>query len=300
MRVPATVNNSPEPVSSSQWYRLPRKASDDVEFQLAFSPSDCHAFVMLPIYDGGKMVSRITERMGEVVLFSISSHRDKFPVSRLGRVLPIGFTAGRRTVAGTIGLVMWDRNSLRRLSERLYRAFPQFIAEPHADELPPLDIALVFVNETGHVVSVTLYGVTILDEGVTLQMDDVRAVVTLSYMAVDYEIDHEPLKGRRDTGTPIANEKARGTPAPNREVRANRYKVNPASAKRGDLNLSLIRPDPEARGQKLSYPPGSLVDADTAAFSQKISSPPEALGMDASQLDLNLFGEFVDRPIISW
>lgn len=265
--------------SSVESYRLPRRAEDDTEFQLAFAPSDCHAYVMLPVYDGRRMITRITERMGEVVLFSMSSHRDKFPVSRLGRVLPVGFTAGRRTVAGTIGLTLWDRNALRRVSQRLYRAYPQFVAAPHADEFPPLDIVLVFVNETGNVVSVTLYGVTILDEGVTLQTDDIRSVVTFSYMAVDYEINHSPLKAQRQSG-----ESAPVTTAPDLDgvldsVVANRFEVAP-TGRPGSKTLSLL-----------------------ALYDQSISQPPVPSGaveMSASQLDMNLLGEWVDRPLPSF
>lgn len=265
--------------SSVDVYRLPRRGEDDVEFRLAFAPSDCQAYVMLPVYDGQRMVTRITERMGEVVLFSLSSHRDKFPVSRLGRVLPIGFTAGRRTVAGSIGLVLWDRNALRRLSERLYRAYPQFVSRPHADEFPPLDIVLVFVNEMGSTVSVTLYGVTILDEGVTLQTDDVRCVVTLSYMAVDYEINHSPLSQVRDAREEDASrQQSLSERMPQGSVTANRFEVSVSGIRPEEMTLSLISP----AGQKLSEP----------------DVPRNALELNATQLDMNLLGEWVERPLV--
>lgn len=272
--VPST--NAP---SSVEVYRLPKRGEDDVEFRLAFAPSDCQAYVMLPVYDGQRMITRITERMGEVVLFSLSSHRDKFPVSRLGRVLPVGFTAGRRTVAGSIGLVLWDRNALRRLSERLYRAYPQFVSRPHADEFPPLDIVLVFVNETGNTVSVTLYGVTILDEGVALQTDDVRSVVTLSYMAVDYEINHSPLSPARgsDQGDAVQSDRQREKKLSNR-VTANRFEVSASGRRPDEMTLSLL----STGEQKLSQP----------------AIPANAVEMNAAQLDMNLFGEWVDRPLV--
>lgn len=278
-----TAQTSALPVSavpsSRDVYRLPKRSEDDVEFHLAFAPSDCQAYVMLPVYDGRRMITRITERMGEVVLFSLSSHRDKFPVSRLGRVLPVGFTAGRRTVAGSIGLVLWDRNALRRLSERLYRAYPQFVTRPHADEFPPLDIVLVFVNEVGNIVSVTLYGVTILDEGVALQTDDVRSTVTLSYMAVDYEINHSPGSPLRqsDQGDSKSNQR-RTEKKPSSRVTANKFEVSPSGKRPDEMTLSLL----STYDQKTSQPP----------------VPPNAVEMNATQLDMNIFGEWVDRPLV--
>ncbi|GIV21958.1 MAG: hypothetical protein KatS3mg023_3709 [Armatimonadota bacterium] len=256
-------------------YRLPAYASDDTDFQISFAPSDCHAFVMLPVYDGTRMVTRITERLGEVVLFSLSSHRDKFPVSRLGRMLPIGFTAGRRTVAGTIGLVMWQRNALRRISERLYRAFPQFIGTPHADEFPPLDILLVFVNETGATVSVTLYGATILDEGMTLQTDDVRTVVTLSYMAVDYEINTSPIQSKRDTGHAVPSGNTRPAKPALQSVRVNRYELSASGKKVDELVLNSVSGNADER-------------AVATVREHSIGS---------SELTMDLFGRWVEVPL---
>jgi len=252
--------------------QAPRSPSDEVDFHLSFSPSDCHAFVMLPIFQGDRIVSRITERMGEVLMFSLSSHRDKFPVSRLGRMLPVGFTAGRRTVAGTIGLAVWDRNALRRLSKRLYQAFPQFIGTPHADEFPPLDILLVFVNEAGSSVSITLYGVTFLDEGTTLNTEDVRAFTTLSYMAVDYEINTDPLAPKREEGSAVPQT----TPAPKvslpKELQVNLFRVVPGAQRPSEMALQLSRP-----------------------MGQRISVPQEVYSLN---VEMNLYGEFVDRPLL--
>lgn len=255
-----------------------RRSADDAEFELSFSPSDCHAYIILPIYNGDKLATKITERLGEVVLFSLSSHRDKFPVSRLGRILPIGFTAGRRTVAGTIAVVLWDRNAFRRLSQRLNMAYSHFTAMPHSDEMPPLDIVLVFVNEFGKTVSVSLYGVTILDEGLTIQSDDVRTVVTMSYMAVDYQIDHDPLQSflpPRSTAPEILPQESEET---SKTVFANRYEVNP-QGRRPDLELSLVQPSTEPR---LSVP-----------------EFPSSYQLSATQLDMDLLGEWVERPLFA-
>lgn len=223
---------------------------------LAFAPSDCHAYLLLPIYDGGRISTYILEEMGEVLLFSMSSHRDKFPVSRLGRMLPIGFTAGRRTVAGTIGLALWDRNALRNLSQLLFTLYPQLTGRPHADEFPPVDIVLSFVNESGNAVTVTIHGVTFLDEGVTLQMDDSRSVVTLSYMAVDYDINYDPIHTSTDRSLWVDDVQTGVGELPP-EVGANLYELDPNADKPDLLDLALVRSSDAAR-QRATQPSREL------------------------------------------
>lgn len=191
MSLPAPLG--PTQVVEDTFVVSPEHEAYGVDLRYTFAPSDCQAYIMLPVYQGANLVGRDVWQLGEVVLFSLSAHRDKFPISRLGRVIPIGFTAGRRTVAGTIGLTLWDRNTLRRVAEALYEKYRQYTDTVHTDEFPPLDIVLVFVNEIGAAVTVTLNGVTVLDEGFSLNADDSRSVLTLSYMAVDFSIRTDPL-----------------------------------------------------------------------------------------------------------
>jgi len=253
LRTGSSTGNLPvrwEPASRA--LPQPDMPNEQTDFRLAFSPSDCQAYLLLPIYDGTRIVNRYIEPLGEVVLFSLSSHRDKFPVSRLGRMLPVGFTGGRRTVAGSIGIVLWDKNAFRRISQRLYESYQQFVAEPHADEFPPFDLALVFVNEMGNTVSITLYGVTLLDEGVALQTDDVRSVVTLSYMAVDYEIDNDPLEPRRETGYRLWEAPRIQVSQPAKEIQVDRYHVEEDTTKSEGMPLLPTQRPSGAGVQRLS------------------------------------------------
>ena len=59
-----------------------------------FSGVDIVAYVTLP----GKR----SYTLGSLNLLSISTHRDKFPVTALGKIRVKGFTAGHRTVGGTM------------------------------------------------------------------------------------------------------------------------------------------------------------------------------------------------------
>lgn len=53
----------------------------------------------------------------------------------------------------------------------------------HADELPPFDIVVTFVNEGGGTGIMELYGVEIQEEGMTLSIEDLFTEVTYSYTA---------------------------------------------------------------------------------------------------------------------
>ena len=54
---------------------------------------------------------------------------------------------------------------------------------PLADMLPPFDIVLSFFNEYGLGAKMKIYGVTIVDEGQTMSVDDLITEQTYVYMA---------------------------------------------------------------------------------------------------------------------
>lgn len=167
----------------------------------AFSGSDVRAFIM-PTFsnhakifnspnnielskaiDAGKDLdvylnqSYITNLSG----VSISTHRDKTPITSLGRIDPHGFVASRRTVAGSMVFWMSDTSPLSQLLSANYRN--ELL---HADELPPFDLYLTFLTENDMWSSTIIYGITILDEGMVIENANGEPIaVTYSYMAMD-------------------------------------------------------------------------------------------------------------------
>lgn len=61
---------------------------------------------------------------------------------------------------------------------------------PLSDMLPPFDIILSFQNESGAFSKMKILGVTIVDEGTTMSVDDLITESTYTYMARGIE----PLK----------------------------------------------------------------------------------------------------------
>jgi hypothetical protein len=153
-----------------------------------FSATDIVAHISLPNVKSYKL--------GTLALLSISSHRDKFPVSTLGRVAPKGFTYGHRTIGGTMVFSTIDRsvwhNLLGIMQANRRKHFPQDLYRSHPDDLPPFDVTLSFVNEWGRVSFAGIQGCTILDEGESFSLEQVEINETYSYMALD-KVPMQPL-----------------------------------------------------------------------------------------------------------
>jgi hypothetical protein len=59
---------------------------------------------------------------------------------------------------------------------------------PMLDQLPPFDVSIVFQNEYGDISSMAIYGVEIVDEGMSMSIDDILTEKTCSYVALDIDV----------------------------------------------------------------------------------------------------------------
>jgi len=119
--------------------------------------------------------------MGELQTISYSIHRENSPVRLLGHATPSGFVKGGRTIAGSMIFTVFNNYAFYRL-----RQYQNAIANrlyPVADMLPPFDMVLTFASESGVFSKMKIYGVTIVDEGGTMSVDDLITEQTFSYMA---------------------------------------------------------------------------------------------------------------------
>ena len=111
---------------------------------------------------------------------SLSTHRDKVPVYSLGSMGPRGFVGSRRTTAGTLVFWMGDTSPISELLSPMFKS-----KLLHADEIPPFDLYLTFMNDQGAWSSCVVQGITVLDEGTVIEMSNPDGiVVTYSYMAM--------------------------------------------------------------------------------------------------------------------
>ena len=153
---------------------------------MSFSGTDISAAMLIPAINretGNAEGTDILE-LGELQTISYSMHRENSPVRTIGHVNPRGFVKGSRTIAGSLIFTVFNEYAFYRIKE-----FRQIMSErglfyaPLADMLPPFDVVLSFFNEYGLAAKMKIYGITIVDEGQTMSVDDLITEQTYTYMA---------------------------------------------------------------------------------------------------------------------
>jgi hypothetical protein len=119
--------------------------------------------------------------LGELATISYSMHRENSPVRILGHVNPVSFIRGPRMISGSLIFTMFDHYAFYRLQRaRQYIGLGVF---PLADMMPPFDVVITFANEYGLMSKMKILGLTIVDEGGTMSIDDLVTEQTFTYMA---------------------------------------------------------------------------------------------------------------------
>lgn len=136
--------------------------------------------------------------LAEVQTISYSIHRENSPVRTLGHVNARGFVKGSRTIAGSLIFTVFNEYAFYRIKEfRHIMAETGLFFAPLADMLPPFDIVLTFFNEYGLGAKMKIYGVTIVDEGQTMSIDDLITEQTYTFMARGIQpmisMDYDPV-----------------------------------------------------------------------------------------------------------
>lgn len=180
----------------------------------SFAGSDIVASITLPpeISDGKPIV------IGTLQTITYSTHRETSPVRTLGRINPVGFTSGARTIAGSLIFTVFDHNVVYDIQERIldyvlngkstktpsdndegysldtYKKLINVagynlsnLKNQHIlmDEMPPFDVTISMRNEYGNGGSLVIRGLTIVDEGQVMSIEDMITENTMSYMAMD-------------------------------------------------------------------------------------------------------------------
>lgn len=119
--------------------------------------------------------------LGELHTLSYSTHRENMPVRALGHTNAVGHVRGNRTIAGSLIFMVFNNYAFYRL-KHMQNAINHNLY-PVADMLPPFDIVLTFANESGALSKMKIFGVTIIDEGGTMSIDDLVIESTYSFLA---------------------------------------------------------------------------------------------------------------------
>jgi hypothetical protein len=173
------------------------------------------------------------------ITFSVT--REKAPIYTMGSPNPRSFSRGKRGIAGSLIFTVFDRPALYTMLDKNYESQDSkqmFYTRAHntlpgdtqsvgrgiaglgtagnfskdvvkkvpyyADQIPPFDITVTFVNEYGQAAVRSIYGVELLNEGSGASMDDIVIEETMTYVArelgpmyaikVDKEADQSSLK----------------------------------------------------------------------------------------------------------
>lgn len=193
-------------------YKNRQKYDDAPIVYNSFSGTDISAQIILPNEEKPL-------HLGELQTISYSIHRENKPIRVLGRVNPKGFVKGPRTIAGSLIFTVFNSYAFYRLEqykELVYGTSGQYgLATnpmfPLADMLPPFDVVLTFANEYGKFARMKILGVTIVDEGGTMSVDDLVTEQTYTYMArgiqplTSYTPSHMRVEPSGTTPSKIAN-----------------------------------------------------------------------------------------------
>lgn len=101
-----------------------------------------------------------------------------------------GFMSVHNTIAGSLVFTVFDEYAFYRINR--FKNAVKAGYYPLADMLPPLDISLTFSNEHGVASTLRIYGVTIIDEGQTMSIDD---LITEQTYCVDDTTEALTLRG---------------------------------------------------------------------------------------------------------
>lgn len=159
------------------------KGLPDPFSNMSFAGVDIQATMVLPKIgtDSSSSVGDFIE-LGELQTISYSVHRENSPVRTIGHVNPRGFVKGARTIAGSLIFTVFNEYAFYRINE-FKKALKEKNYAPLADMLPPFDVVLTFFNEYGLAGKMKIYGITIVDEGQTMSVDDLITEQTYTYMA---------------------------------------------------------------------------------------------------------------------
>lgn len=170
-----------------------------------FSGHDILCSINMTLADG----STYTQTLGELQTITYSIHQEKYPIRNLGNMNAKGYVFGPRTIAGTLIFSVFNKHWSNELRQKY--ADSRKISKVHtlADEMPPFNIILSYVNEYGKKAYMCIYDVTLLNEGQVMSVNDMYIENTYQFYAlnIDYLESLENEIKSEDSGKIAAEDK---------------------------------------------------------------------------------------------
>jgi len=170
--------------------RLAEAAQSNASFQES---------VVIELQDRLKKIRDIREKSSTVLTLaslqtlSVQTFRQKEPVVALGTANVKGYTRGQRTIAGSMIFTLFNEHSLAELCRALgglrskYGELDTDLSAVLGDQLPPLDLTIVFANEYGSLSRAAIYGVEFVSSGITMSIEDIISEEVVQFVARDID-----------------------------------------------------------------------------------------------------------------
>ena len=173
----------------------------------------------------------------EIQTLSYSIYRDKFPVRALGSTYVRGYTAGMRTVAGSMIFTVFNEHVLNKIlltmgarpNDTEISSIPTTTL---ADQLPPIDIQVNFANEFGDQSYMVIYGVEFVQEGQTMSIEDLLLEQVIQYVARDIDPMRSSIKREIDELGNVSRSPTASSLFANQDVQAGVDRMRPFVAVR--------------------------------------------------------------------
>lgn len=154
----------------------------------SYSFADADVSLILPWYQKGDLGAHVI-KLRNISVFTLSHHKDKYPVTGLGPRNLRGFTYGNKVVAGSMGFVLRGNESVFQPALRKYLDYrgtsiheAQYLTP---DVLPPMDLIITMVSDAGNARVLWMKGLTITDRSSAIDVNQPQLNEVYSYMALD-------------------------------------------------------------------------------------------------------------------
>ena len=149
----------------------------------SYSGHDMVCSIIMPMPDGSGTITKV---IGELQHITYSIHEEKSLIRNLGNMNPRGYVFGPRTIAGTMVFSVFYRHFALELMKE-YTDKKGMTTHFLMDELPEFDLVISCANEYGDKSVLVIYGITLVNEGQVMSINDVYTENTYEYYAKDID-----------------------------------------------------------------------------------------------------------------
>lgn len=188
--------------NSHKVIRMPSVASEYVPTYRTFSGHDMIVTISIQV-SPSRTINKV---IGAFQTITYSIHNEKAPVRVLGNMNVKRYVFGPRTIAGSLILIVFDKHWMKEFLGTYAKIKNKGVEQYFLmDELPAFDLTISCCNEYGHSARMALYGVTIVNEGQVMSINDIYTENTYQFFAtnVDYldSVANVIISTKRDMAT---------------------------------------------------------------------------------------------------